>query len=64
MSQNLTQPEEIDQALRDLEWFTMKKVPLASNAVHWSGTDQEDWRSPPTSPYRATYLKSHNMQFL
>ena len=64
MSQNLTQPEEIDQAIRDLEWSTMRKEPQPSSAMYSGEAVHEGWRIPANSPYRATYLKSHNMQFL
>lgn len=57
MSRRLTQPEEIDQALRELAEDELgTTTPLASGGRH-----ADIWSGPYVPPYRAEYIKSHGI---
>lgn len=57
MSQNLTQPEEIDHALREMAEKDMNwDVPI-SGKKHSSGSPRKDWLGGYISPYRAAHMK-------
>lgn len=59
MSRRLTQPEEIDQVLREMAEDDMKVSTTLSNKKFSTSTTQEDWSGVYVSPYRAEYIKSH-----
>ena len=57
---SLTQPEEIDQVLKSMEWQEMKlQLPAADKAAS-KVTRQQGERDAYVSPYRAAYMKSHS----
>ena len=66
MSKLLTQPEEIEQALKDFGWDDAKIESPSIGGEYstklrgLSGTAPLNGAS--TSPYRAAYLKSHNLK--
>jgi hypothetical protein len=52
MNRKLTQPEEIEQVLKEIAEEEMK--PLA-------GAMRKNWSGAYVSPYRAEYIKSHDL---
>lgn len=58
MSSNLTQPEEIDLVLSELETSDMK---IGSKETVMKAPDQKprEWNGSHASAYRAAYLKAH-----
>lgn len=58
MSQNFTQPEEINNALMEMAGEAMKigmPIPDKKNLI---GGNQKDWCGGYVSPYRAAHMKS------
>ncbi len=55
MSRRLTQPEEIDQILKEMAEEESRPPPSAAGKIagHWDG--------PYVPPYRAEYIKSHGL---
>ena len=50
MNRKLTQPEEIEQVLKEIAEEEMKSV---------TGSMRKNWSGAYVSPYRAEYIKSH-----
>ncbi|MFA6921747.1 MAG: hypothetical protein WC216_07865 [Gallionella sp.] len=55
MSQNLTQPEEIDQILMNMENSTADTPDQKTS----NETEQKGWSTGYVSPYRAAHMKSY-----
>ncbi len=58
MGQRLTQPEEIDQILKEMQEDERRLVMPLPEQRAGSGLHLYDWTVGYVSPYRAAYLKS------
>lgn len=58
MSQNLTQPEEIDQILQNMGWGDVGRPP--TNFLKAADRKGRRVGVGDISPYRAVYMKSHD----
>lgn len=52
MNRKLTQPEEIEQVLKEIAEEEMRPS---------TGTMRKNWSGAYVSPYRAEYIKSHDL---
>lgn len=61
MSQELTQPEEIDRILKGMVGNDLKvDAPVTGNKYIY-GADQAGWNGAYVSPYRTAYMKSQSL---
>ena len=59
MRQNLSQPEEIDLVLKEMENSDMPIDRQVTNKIPSAQASQEIWNTGYGSPYRAAYIKAH-----
>lgn len=59
MNMNLTQPEEIDQILKNMEWNDLKLPMPSGDKSPLKGASRQEWRDGYTSPFRANYMRLH-----
>ncbi|MDD5058690.1 MAG: hypothetical protein PHQ60_12540 [Sideroxydans sp.] len=61
MNQHLTQPEEIDLVLKEMEKDEMTEQRQSSDNRLLSKTVPRNWNTGYVSPYRAAYMRDHNL---
>lgn len=62
MCPNLSQPEEIDLILKEIENFDMQVDWQVTGIKPLSKASQEGWNGSYGSPYRAAYMKAHRLE--
>lgn len=61
MSHDLTQPEEIDLVLKELDKCNIKKSMQVMDKNPSAKATQKRWDMGYISPYRFTYMKDHGL---
>lgn len=61
MNQNLTQPEEIDLVLKEMEIDEMTEQREITDDKLLANAIPKSWNTGNLSPYRAAYMRDHNL---